>query len=181
MTVVQARHCVLLMLLAWGSAVAIDSTLRGVDPGVPLALPPELTVPAGTLHRQAASQAPSLPAGVLLGQAADYRGGAADWLKVRELVLASRGRSVALPLNDVNRSLGHAGKPGRCLAAGRPAAPWGRWQQLGWLAGLRPRPAHHCLWVAGTPAAVAALGQVLAWPPGQPPPGEVSAARPPSR
>lgn len=180
MTVLRARPTVLLLLLAWGSAVAIDSTVRGVDRGA-LLLPTRLTVPAGTLHRRTVIDRSPLPAGVLLGEAADYGGGAAGWLKVRELVLASRGRSVALPLNDVNRTLGHGGAPGRCLAAGRPAAPWGPWQQLGWLAGLQPRPAHRCLWVAGSPPAVAALDRALASPGSGSPPGEVSAARAPSR
>jgi len=74
MTVLRARPTVLLMLLGWGSAVAIDSTIRGVDPGTPLALPARLHSSAGTLHRQAAGQGQPLPAGVLLGQAADYAG-----------------------------------------------------------------------------------------------------------
>ncbi|MFM7228779.1 MAG: hypothetical protein ACKO2F_03960 [Cyanobacteriota bacterium] len=174
MTVLRARPTVLLMLLGWGSAVAIDSTIRGVDPGTPLSLPARLHSLAGTLHRQAASQGKPLPTGVLLGQAADYAG-PAGWLKVRELVLASRGRSVALPLDDINRTFSHGGPLGRCIASGRLVAPWGPGQQLRWLAGLQPRPAHHCLWVAGSPPAVAALSQALAGPVNKPPPGEVSA------
>jgi hypothetical protein len=182
MTSPGARQAVLLVLLAWGGGVAIDSTIRGGGDGRPLALPARLTVPTGTLHRRtAAADRRPLPAGVLLGQAADYRGGAGDWLKVRQLVLASRGRSVDLPLDDVNRALASAGADGRCVTDGPSSPPWGRWQQLTWLAGLQPRPAHQCLWVAGSPTAVAALTRALASPGAVPPPGEVSAARPASR
>ena len=179
MTTSGVRRAVLLGLLAWGGAVAIDSAIRGGGDGGPLVLPERLTGASWTLHRRtAAPDRRPLPTGVLVQQAADYGGGTGGGLKVRQLQLASRGHSVALPLDDVNRALAAAGPAGRCLGDGRPTPAWGPRQQLAWLAGLRPRPAHRCLWVAGSPSAAAALGRALAGPGADPPPGEVSAARP---
>lgn len=172
------RRAVVLVLLVWGGGVAIDSTLRRGERRSPAALPARLTVPTGTLQRRTAAPQRPLPAGVLVTEAADYGGGSQGWLQVRRLQLASRGRSVALPLDDVNRALAAPGMQGRCLHVGTPAAPWGPRQELAWLAGLLPRPAHRCLWVAGSPTAAAALRRALAGPRPDPPPGEVSAARP---